>query len=99
MFLLLELPCKITSYLLLLEYVLCSMNLFLWWISTVVISNGLLNKGQLSIATNFDVNEYRNRYVNFPIITQSYSVPIKTEIQICDKVINVSNVIKYSFLS
>ena len=78
---------------LLLEYVLCSMNLFVRWISTVVIYNGHLNKGQLSTATNSDVNEYRNRNVNFPIITQSCSVPVKTESQIFDKVLNVLNVI------
>jgi hypothetical protein len=81
--------------LLLLEYVLCSMNLFLWRISAVVIYNGLLNKGQLSSATKFDVNEYRNRYVNFPVITQSCSVPIKTESHIFDKVVNVLNVMQY----
>ena len=50
------------------------MNLFLRRISAVVIYNGLLNKGQLSTATKFDGNEYRNRYVNFPIIILNKSV-------------------------
>jgi hypothetical protein len=71
------------------------MNLFLRRISNVVIYNGHLNKGQLSTATNFVVNEYRNRYVNLPIITQLCSVPIKTESQIFDKVVTVLNVIQY----
>jgi len=69
------------------------MNLFLRGISNVVIYNGHLNKGQLISATNFYVNEYRNRYVNFHIINQSCSVTIKTESQIFDKVINVLNII------
>jgi hypothetical protein len=89
MFLQLELPFKVTSYLLLLEYVLCSLNLCLWMISNVVIYNGRLNKGQLNTATDIVVNGCRNRYVNLSIITQSCSVPIKTESQIFDKVLNV----------
>jgi len=53
-------------------------------------------KDNESTATNFDVNEYRTLYVNLPIIiTQSCSVPIKTESQIFDKVINVLNVIQH----
>jgi len=53
MFLQLELPFKVTSYLLLIEYVLCSMNLFLRRISNVVIYNVHLNKGQLNHCNKF----------------------------------------------
>jgi hypothetical protein len=94
-FLQLELPFKVTSYLLLLEYVVCSISLFLMENSTVTISNGHLNEGQLSTTTNFDVNEYRNCYVNFPIIAQSCNVPVKTESQIRDQIINIWNVTQY----
>jgi hypothetical protein len=95
MLLQLERSFKVSSYLLLLEYVLCSMNLFLRRISTFVIYDDHLNKGQLSTATHLDVNEYRNRCVKFHIITQSCSVPIKTESQIFYKVVNVLNIMQY----
>jgi hypothetical protein len=74
-FLQFELPFKVTSYLLLLEYVLCLMNLLLRRISTVVIYNVNLNKGQLNTATYLEVNKHRSRYANFPIINHFFTVP------------------------